>query len=238
MYMYVCTKPNYRTWTYQPEKMSHTSLCVRVIHHFASWVQWDKPGSSLFYLINPLWERGEAVRGQQPQLLHVDTPGWMMLNINHPLVRATQITPLITVITTLNNGISDNTLTPAMSLHTPPQLELHYLVKSANTLIQTAVCSAMCHSQAFHLWTSLIPSHLRRCRSCSLTRFTRKLFINTRDHKPRCECLLTNQLVLFFPHFSFLCHFQCMQENCFELHRHKQELQSSSLSLVSLPDCL
>lgn len=48
MYMYVCTKPYYRTWTYQPEKMSHTSLCVRVVHHFASWVRWDKPGSSLF----------------------------------------------------------------------------------------------------------------------------------------------------------------------------------------------
>lgn len=56
---YVCTvcicmyvqKPYYRTWTYQPEKKSHTSLCVRDIHHFASWVRWDKPGSSLFYLI-------------------------------------------------------------------------------------------------------------------------------------------------------------------------------------------
>lgn len=46
MYMYV-QNLTYRTWTYQPEKMSHTSLCVRVIHHSARRVQWDKPGSSL-----------------------------------------------------------------------------------------------------------------------------------------------------------------------------------------------
>lgn len=53
MNMYVCTKPYYRTWTYQPEKMSHTSLCVTVIHHFFSGVRRDEPGSSLFVWSQP-----------------------------------------------------------------------------------------------------------------------------------------------------------------------------------------
>lgn len=54
--MYV-EKPYYWTWTYQPEKMSHTSLCVRVIQHFASWVWWEKV--SLFEVYS-LWEHGDA----------------------------------------------------------------------------------------------------------------------------------------------------------------------------------
>lgn len=47
---------------------------------------------SLFDLY-PLWEHGDAVRGQQPQLLHVDTPCWVMLHICHPFVLATRIPP-------------------------------------------------------------------------------------------------------------------------------------------------
>lgn len=82
---------------------------------------------------------------------------------------------------------------------------------------------------AFHLPTSLITSDLRRCCDCSLTNFTKKVLISRED-----VCLLTNRLVLL----PLLCRSKCMPENCFEVHQQKQELQSSSLSLSSLPDCL
>lgn len=121
MYTYVCAKPYYRTWTYQPEKMSHTSLCVRVIHFIlpAGCDEINQVQVSLFDLC-PLRERGAAVRGQQPQLWHVDTLGWVMLNINHPTPQwwwhATVELPDKTLH--LWASLECNTLTPAMSPHT------------------------------------------------------------------------------------------------------------------------
>lgn len=74
--MYV-QNPYDRTWTYQPQKMSHTSLCVRIMRHFSSQVQ-DK--ASFFDVgvcmcVFPLWEH---VWTHAPR---VDGAGWPMLNI-------------------------------------------------------------------------------------------------------------------------------------------------------------
>ena len=136
--------------------------------------------------LNPLWEHVEAVRGQQPRYLHVDTPGWVMLNINHPFVLTTQIPPTHSYhdmqqwkTSCICKTLECNTLTPAMYPLVLRRLKLHCLVKSTNTFVQWGTG----HSQALHLQTSLIMSHLRRWNNHSLTRFTRKLFISTTHAK-------------------------------------------------------
>lgn len=73
----------------------------------ASWVRRDEP--SLF-IWSILWEHGEAVRGQQPQLLlKLTLQVGLMLNICHPFCSCDRNTAA-TVMMTFNCGLADNTL--------------------------------------------------------------------------------------------------------------------------------
>lgn len=196
--MYV-QKPYHRTWTYQPDKMSHISLCVRVMYHLEiKQVQvsfCDPPPP-------PLWEHGESVRGPPHHTAPYIQAGWCLTST------VLLFSQCQTVMMTFSSGIPDNTC------HVSSHTSAAPLFSQIRPLILTTVWKAAVIPRPLSV-NITDRSDLRHRCYCSLTRITKKLHQGQRTLTRKWVSV--NKSIGSFPSFSlqFPVH---ARKNCFELH--------------------
>lgn len=159
---------------------------------------------------------------KQPQLCML----WVMLNIN-PFVPTTRIPLSLQSRWHLTDYLKTpgDTLTPATSSHTIQQLWL-LLFSQISQCFDSGY--SPCHSAAYiHLRSHLNPNTFNQETDHPHPRTLKRMLVSF--HK---------SITSTPPHSFFVAVFSACQKRCFEVHHHKQELKSSSLSLLSLSDCL